>query len=221
MYGRALPTSMVERRLRDSPTLVLLAAMAVVFACKEVLLLLAGPDAVAALFALSTPVTRDPWTVLTSVLAHGGPGHLLGNAVLFAVLGALLERDAPSGRFYAFFFGTGALAGLAQVWFGDLAAAALNTTTGTRVWGASGAVFALLGYLLTSNRLTDRVVGSVALPPRVQLLAFGAIAVAVTVWTGGPGVALVAHFTGLLLGLLAGRAHLLRAENGDPDPAEP
>jgi hypothetical protein len=36
------------------------------------------------------------------------------------------------------------------------------------------------------------------------------VAAVLTAATAGPGLALVAHFTGLLLGLLAGRRRLLR-----------
>jgi len=44
------------------------------------------------------------------------------------------------------------------------------------------------------------------------VLVFAVIAAVLTLATGAPGVALVAHFTGFLLGLIAGRAHLLRTE---------
>ena len=79
-----------------------------------------------------------------------------------------------------------------------------------------GAVFALLGYLLASNRLSTGVAGFVRIPFWLSILVFTIVAAAVTVLTASPGVALIAHFTGLLFGLLAGRMRVLNV-----DPAAP
>ena len=184
-----------------SPTLATLAAFVVVFAVQSV----AGlAGAVGDLFVLSAPVTARPWTLLTSVYAHAGLGHLLANAAALLLPGLLVERKTTPVRYHAFFLGTGALAGVAEVTIGDF----LGPPTG--VLGASGAVFGLLGYLLVSNRLTDTVVGSVAVSGRTQVVVLLAVALLVTAATGRPGVALIAHATGLFVGLVAGRAHLLR-----------
>lgn len=212
----------MRRRLTDSPTIVLLGLMGVVFLAQLGIELVAGPGRVRSLFALSAPVTLNPWTVVTSVFAHNGVAHLAANAAAFAIVGLLLERETPRWRFYAFFVLTGALSGLAQVWFAAVAGSFVpGVTASVSVWGASGAVFAMFGYLLTSNRLTDRLVGGVAVSPRVQLLVFAVVAAAITVYTGGARVALVAHFTGLMLGLLAGRLHVLRPRSvaTTPEPA--
>jgi membrane associated rhomboid family serine protease len=184
-----------------SPTVTTIAVFVGVFALQ----LLAQPLGLFAdLFVLAPPLTTAPWSLVTSVYAHAGPGHLLANAVTFLVPGLLLERQTTTLRFHGFFVGSGALAGIAEISVGSL----LGAPSG--VLGASGAVFAFVGYLLTANRLADAAIGGVSLSGRTQLLLFGLLAVAVTVATGQPGVALVAHFTGFLLGLLAGRAHLLR-----------
>lgn len=212
----------MRRRLRDSPTIVLLSVFGVVFVLQQLVLLVADLNLVLSLFALSTPVVRNPWTVLTNVVAHSGTSHLLGNAALFTVVGLLVERDTTRSRFCAFFFLTGVLSALSEVWFAALVGPHLaGLSPGTYVWGASGAVYALLGYLLTGNRLTERVVGSVQVDPRLQTAALVVLAVAMTVASAGPDVALVAHFTGLLLGLSAGRVHVLRPRGGveTPEPA--
>jgi membrane associated rhomboid family serine protease len=195
--------------LRRSPTLTTLALMLGVFALQVALGVLGR--ALRVPLALSAPVDVAPWTVVTSIYAHAGPGHLVANAVALLFVGLLIERETTPARFHLFFVATGALTGLAEVWF----AAALGPVVpwiqpNVAVLGASGAIFALIGYLLTGNRLTERVAGRVRLSPRVQLLLFLLLAGAITWYTGSPGVALVSHFTGLLLGLLAGRAHLLR-----------
>jgi membrane associated rhomboid family serine protease len=190
-----------------SPTLTTLVLFVVVFLLETVvgLLSIVGlGGAWVTLFVLAPPLTDDPWTLVTSVYAHAGVGHLLANALALVLPGLVLERSTSPLRYHAFFVSAGVVAGVAEVAFGGL----VGTPSG--VLGASGAVFAVIGYLLTSNRLTDAAVRGVSLSPRAQLLLFAGLAVLVTIATGSPGVALIAHFTGLLVGLLAGRAHLLR-----------
>jgi hypothetical protein len=71
-------------------------------------------------------------------------------------------------------------------------------------------VFALLGYALVGNRVVGVVLNRVEIDRSLTLGLFVAVAAVLTVVTAGPGLALVAHFTGLLAGLVAGRWHLLR-----------
>ncbi|MFB6139398.1 MAG: rhomboid family intramembrane serine protease [Halosimplex sp.] len=183
-----------------SPTLTLVAAFVVVFLFQRATALLGVPLA----FALAPPVGRHPWTVVTSVYAHVSVAHLVGNVLVLLLVGLYLERRTSNARFHAFFLATGALAGLTQVWVSDLVG------PGVAVLGASGGIAGLVGYVLAGNRMSDTVLDRTPLGPRAQLLVFLAVAGAVTAATASRGVALVAHFTGLLLGLLAGRAHLLR-----------
>lgn len=201
---------MVSRR---SPTLTLALVCVAVYALQFVGSFVGVSSA---MFALAWPLGDRPWTLVLSVFAHGGLSHLLGNLVALLVVGLLLERSTSDGRFVAFFVVAGMLSGLAEVTVGYLVLG-----RPTFVWGASGAVFALGGYLLGGNRLTDRVFGGVDVSARVQVAAFLVFAAVLTVATGGRRVALIAHFTGLLLGLLAGRAHVLRTDAGNADPVDP
>lgn len=212
------------RRPASSPTLLVLAALVAVFACQQVVALVAGAGTADALFVLSAPLWRRPWTVVTSVFAHAGPWHLLGNAVALLVVGFPVERSTTRDRYLTFFVLVGVVAGVAEIavnrTFGGLLATlgAVPLVGGlfpspvgpVGVLGASGAILGLLGYLLASNPVAERVVGGVDLTPRAQLLLFATVAVLLVFVTAGPNVALIAHFTGLLVGLLAGRAHLLR-----------
>ena len=184
-----------------SPTLTLLGVLAVVFICQRLLGLFGVPTAA---FALAAPVALRPWTLVTSVYAHASVAHLLANAVALAVVGFFIERQTSRARFHAFFLASGVLAGLAEVSLGGVVGPP------TMVLGASGAIFALVGYLLAGNRVADAVLGDVQIGFRGQVLAFVLVAGGLTLVTGGQRVALVAHFTGLLLGLAAGRVHLLR-----------
>lgn len=200
------------KSLRESPTVVTLALIAVVFVAQQ------GVGLVTAqrrLFALSPPLFSRPWTLVTSVYAHNGLSHLLANAAGLALTGGIIERQTTPLRFHAFFVSTGALAGVSQVSITSLVGPLVpGMASHVSVLGASGAVFALLSYLLAANRLTDTVVGGFNLSGDAQLVLAGVVAAAITLATANPGVALIAHFTGLLLGFLAGRAHLLR-------PADP
>ncbi|ELZ37444.1 rhomboid family intramembrane serine protease [Halorubrum tebenquichense] len=164
-----------------------------------------GVVGLAGLFALSTPVSVAPWTLVTSVYAHASVSHLLANALSLLLVGPLVERRTTRVRFHAFVVTTGALAGLAQVTVGGL--------LGPRaaVLGLSGAVFALGGYLLAGNVVSATLFDRLRLSPRVQFLLFGLVAVALTVTTAAPGVALIAHATGAFCGLAAGRVGLLDA----------
>jgi membrane associated rhomboid family serine protease len=188
-----------------SPTVQTLALLAIVFVGQQLVAVFAGGVAVAGLFVLALPLSVNPWTLVTSVYAHAGLGHLLVNAAALLVVGLIVERATTRARFHAFFVTTGALAGSVEVVVSGL----VGEPTG--VLGASGAIFALAGYVLAANPLSNAAFGFVEPSRRVQLVAFVLLAVAVTLATGAPGVALVAHFTGLLVGLVAGRARLLRA----------
>ncbi|MFC6905214.1 rhomboid family intramembrane serine protease [Halalkalicoccus tibetensis] len=190
---------------RGNPTIETLFVMGIVF------LLQTAVDIVGLmtfLFVLAPPVDVRPWTLVTSVYAHGGLGHLLSNALALLIFGLLVERRTSRARFHAFFVTTGMLAGVAQITLGGLAGPAQG------VLGASGAIFALMGYVLAGNVVSATLLDRVRLSRRMQFVLAVVLAAVVTLATGAPGVALIAHFTGLVLGLVAGRAGLLDVRNG-------
>lgn len=202
-------------RLTDSPTLTTLAVMVVVFVVQQV----AGIVGLGGLFALSLPLLARPWTILTSVYAHAGLSHLLGNALALALGGLLVERVTTSARFHTFFVGVGVLSGVTQVAVVGLLGPVLpGVPARVSVLGASGAILGLYGYLLGGNRLTEAVVGGIELSARAQLALGAILAAVITLLTANPGVALVAHFTGLLLGWLAGRSGLLAPSDHRDEP---
>ncbi|MDS0475265.1 rhomboid family intramembrane serine protease [Natrinema sp. 1APR25-10V2] len=167
------------------------------------------------LFVLAPPLAANPWTVVTSVYAHSGLGHLVSNSLALVVFGWPVARATTRGQFHAFFAVTGAIAGVSQIVLTGLLAAIpfvpVAPTPG--VLGASGAVFALLGYLVASNRLSAGLASFVDVPRWLSVLVFVGLAVALTLATASPGIALVAHFTGLLVGLLAGRTRILAVDS--------
>ncbi|WP_049922928.1 rhomboid family intramembrane serine protease [Halopiger djelfimassiliensis] len=195
----------------QSPIVDLLVAFAVVFVLQRITAL-HSLGLAAGLFVLAPPIATDPWTIVTSVYAHSDFGHLLSNSLALVVFGWPVARATTRLRFHAFFLLTGATAGIAQIVLSGLLTGVpfLGGWFALRpVRGASGGVFALLGYLLASNRLSAGLASFVDVPGWLSALVFLGLAVAVTLATAAPGVALLAHFTGFLLGLLAGRLRVL------------
>lgn len=201
------------------PIIDLLVAFLIVHILQIVLLFV---GLVNLLFVLSPPITAEPWTVVTSVYAHADIWHLLSNSIALVLFGYPLARATTRARFHAFFLTTGALAGVAQIAVTNLVATlpliGLEPTVG--VLGASGAVFAILGYLLASNPLSAGLGSRLSAPTWVTVLVFVAIAGVLTFLTASPGAALIAHFTGIVLGLAAGTANVLAVgpETSAPNP---
>ena len=183
------------------PTIDLLVVFAAVFALQQV----AGVVGVGVeWFALATPLRR-PWTLVTTVYAHASLGHLLANAVGVVVVGVVLERSTTRVRFHGFVLVTGMVSALAELLVGTVLG------TPVAVLGASGAVLAGVGYLLAANRLADGVLSRAALGRRGSVALLLVVAIAVTLLTAGPGVAVVAHFAGFAVGAIAGRVGVLDA----------
>ncbi|MCU4752806.1 rhomboid family intramembrane serine protease [Halobacteria archaeon AArc-curdl1] len=190
-----------------SPLLETLGLFAIVFILQWIAALF-SLAVMAGLFVLAPPLESNPWTIVTSVYAHGSLEHLLSNSIGLLVFGWPIARATTRVRFHTFFVVTGAFAGISQV----LVTSALAPLTGgeaTAVLGASGAVFALMGYLIAGNRLSEGFASRVDVPLWVTLVVFVILASVITIATGAPGVALVAHFTGFLVGLVAGRMGVL------------
>ncbi|MCL2316909.1 MAG: rhomboid family intramembrane serine protease, partial [Actinomycetia bacterium] len=102
----------------------------------------AGPAQCAALAGMVwSPgvATGAWWQVLTSAFTHVQVWHIGFNMVALAMLGPTMERAIGRARFLAL-YATAALTGAAAVmWFSG---------TGGMTYGASGAVFGLMGALL-------------------------------------------------------------------------
>lgn len=188
------------RSLQESPTVEVLTACLLVFLGQRTLGVLVGD--LTPLLAVATPLGQFPWTILTSVYAHASLSHLLGNAILLGLLGVIVEQHTSRTRFHAFIVGTGSLAGIVEA-----------VVTGAAVLGASGAAYALVGYVLAGNRLTGGLVDSAGIQPRWQLILIVTVAVVIALLTYTPGVALLGHITGATLGLAAGRGNLLRTKH--------
>ncbi len=164
-------------------------------------------------FVLQAPLFEHPWTVITSVFAHSGLNHLTSNLTGLFLFGIPVAWKASRPRFYIFFIFTGSMAGISQVltsyYLYDLGL--ISQSLG--VLGASGAIFALLGYLITSNRISNFTSNYIPVPAKLRYLLYIGTAGWITVSTASRGSALIGHFTGLVLGLLAGKKNILNYES--------
>jgi len=160
---------------------------------------------IARLFVLAPPVFDPWWSIPVSVYAHSSVGHFIGNATTLILAGGLVSLSTTAVRFHLFFLVTGAVAAISHVW--------VNLVMGdvTAVIGASGATFALVGYILVANPVADILRG--VLSSRIVAVVAGILAIALTFRYSAPGSALIGHFTGALLGMVAGRFHLLRVSD--------
>jgi membrane associated rhomboid family serine protease len=139
----------------------------------------------------------EPWRALTVVLVHDSPSplHLLFNMVGVLVFGSFLERALGPWRFLVV-YALSALGGSAAVL---LLASPFDPSWVTLHVGASGALFGLLGVVLTPTRRLDRNLGG-ALAFLVLNLVFSFVT---------PGVSWESHLGGLVVGFALGCAALL------------
>ncbi|PSQ14692.1 rhomboid family intramembrane serine protease [Halobacteriales archaeon QS_7_69_60] len=163
-----------------------------------------GSDVWRSLFTLSTANPEYVWTWVTSIFAHGGPSHLLFNAIALYFFGPIVERQVGSKKFAALFLVSGIAAGLGQVGLGVVTGETAN------VLGASGAIMAIMGVLsMTAPELKVLLFFVIPMSVRTLTVLFAGFSIfAVASNTGGPGllsgVAHFAHLVGLFVGLWYG-----------------
>lgn len=84
------------------------------------------------------------WRLFTVMFLHASIPHILFNMISLVVVGAITERLYGSFRFLAIYLGAGLLGGLASLVHGML-----TNDLNTPAVGASGAIFGIVGALLT------------------------------------------------------------------------
>jgi membrane associated rhomboid family serine protease len=163
------------------------------------------------LFALDTARPLEIWRWVTYAFLHGGPLHLLFNALALWMFGSEIEQRLGTPRFAAFcaVSGVGAAASVVLV----------DVLLGREslVLGASGVVFGLLlayGVLFAERVITLLLffVLPVSLKAKHFVVAFGAIELLFGM-AGGDRVAHFAHLGGMLFGWI-----FLRTFSAAPSP---
>ena len=132
----------------------------------------------------------QPWTIVTSMFAHAGLWHLLGNMLMLYFFGSYLLRLVGENKFLSVYFAGGLL--------GNVLLLALASLNPFRVAiGASGALYAVMGVMAVM-RPRLKVYLWFMIPVDLWIVVvFGMLIIF-------PGVAWQAHLGGLVLGLAAG-----------------
>lgn len=152
-----------ERRMRRLPpaTLGIIGVLAAIFVVEVAAGALQSRGAIVAMGALVREgvAAGQYWRMLSATLLHGGPDHLIGNAIALLILGMLCEHAFGRGQFVVLYV----LSGVAG------SVVSLVTSAGPSV-GASGAIFGLQGASIVLFRqhrdrllMRDRRIGFVLL----------------------------------------------------------
>ncbi|MEU5691091.1 rhomboid family intramembrane serine protease [Actinosynnema sp. NPDC020468] len=123
------------------------------------------------------------WRLVTSGFLHFGPAHIALNMIALYVLGRDLEPAFGKVRFLGVYFASLLGGGVAVYLFGGV---------NTPVAGASGAVYGLMGALLVALLRRRLNPGS----------ALGVIGLNLVISFSLPGISLLGHLGGLVVGAL-------------------
>ena len=185
-----------ERRMHRWPpvTLAVIGVLALVFVVEAALKALTSAERLVAFGALSRPevFAGQYWRLESATWLHGGPEHLISNAIALYVLGMICEHAFGGSQFFVLYV----LSGVG----GSILSVLVNE--GPSV-GASGAIFGLQGAAIVLFRrhrdrilMRDRRIG-------VVLLGWAVYSI-VTGWTS-PFIDNGAHIGGVLTGALIAR----------------
>lgn len=141
------------------------------------------------------PNTFAPWQVLTYMFFHANGSHLFFNLLSLFLFGASVEREFHGQQFLKFYFSCGIGAALLSYIFNIFMPMGL-------VLGASGAIFGL--YYAAYKFFPEAVVHVwFVLPIKLKyLLILLGVFSFVMMFDGSSNVAHVAHFGGLITGIL-------------------
>jgi len=146
----------------------------------------------------------EVWRLVTPILLHFSPTHLLFNMLALVYWGGALESRYGTGRFLLMVLGLALVTNLAQYFLGRGLVwenGQLWCVTSTQFGGMSGVIYGLFGFLWYKTRYRPQ--SELRLPTAVMVIS---LAWFVLCWTGALGpIANVAHTAGLALGWVLGR----------------
>ncbi|MEM3184332.1 MAG: rhomboid family intramembrane serine protease [Candidatus Hadarchaeales archaeon] len=141
-------------------------------------------------------LAERPWTLITSIFAHGGILHLLVNIIVFISFSPMLEMKIGKANFLAIFFLSGVIAALAQL---------SVSPPDVIVLGASGAILGLLGTLaVIMPRLPVLLFFFIPMRLWMFITGFGILSALMALTLPQSSVANLAHLIGIVVGVLAG-----------------
>lgn len=126
------------------------------------------------------------WQLFTSMFVHVNLLHLFGNMVFLLIFGIRAEDLFSTKEFFAIYFASGLLGNLLTLLMAPFIVSA----------GASGAIFGIFGACVIYLRKTfgESIVGALIFSFFLLMLSMSA------------GVNIIAHFGGLVAGLIIGYA---------------
>lgn len=126
------------------------------------------------------------WQLFTSIFVHVNLLHLFGNMVFLLIFGIRAEDLFTTEEFFAIYFASGLLGNLLTLLMAPSIVSA----------GASGAIFGIFGACVIYLRKTfgESIIGAL-------IFSFFLLMLSTT-----PGVNVIAHFGGLVAGLIIGYA---------------
>jgi len=124
------------------------------------------------------------WQLFTSMFVHVNLLHLFGNMVFLLIFGIRAEDLFSTEEFFAIYFASGLLGGLLTLLMAPFIVSA----------GASGAIFGIFGAVVIYLRKTfgESIIGALIFSFFLLMLSTSA------------GVNIIAHFGGLVAGLIIG-----------------
>lgn len=132
------------------------------------------------------------WKFFTSIIAHGGPEHLLNNLFFIALFGSIYELHTSEKEFYKAFFISALFANIAAfIFFPD-----------SFIVGASGGA---MGVLAALTVLRPNQIGlALGIPAPMWAVLIIYVFINFAGLTGGGNTAYEAHLLGLVSGALIG-----------------
>jgi len=150
---------------------------------------LLGADFTSSFMLIKGQALVRPWILVTSMFLHNGVYHLIVNMYVLLVFGGLVEERIGKKRFLLLYF----ISGIVASFIGNfIYSAAL---------GASGAVFGVLGALVMVMPHLKVYPMFVPVPVRLWIVLILFTIIDVLFF---PNVAVLAHITGGIVGLLFG-----------------
>lgn len=181
-------------------SLYLLVAIGATFAAQLFVSAVASGELMSRLFVLDGSWPQKPWTVITSIFAHGSLTHLFVNGIVLFFFGPVLEKRIGSRRFIYLVAAGGIIAGLTQVTFYS------TFLGGARgVVGFSGALMGILGALtILGPRLSVLLFFIVPMPLWLLTIGYAFFDTVGMFFLEGGNIAHLAHLAGLAVGLGVG-----------------
>jgi uncharacterized protein len=138
---------------------------------------------------------HQPWTIITSMFVHENIWHILFNMIALFFFGRVLLQIIGQNKFLLVYFIGGIL--------GNVAFIIANTSSGTLVVGASGAIYAIAGALVVMMpNMRVALWGIIPMPLWVFVVIFLGL-LSLPPFTGS-NIAWQAHMGGLATGLVTG-----------------